>query len=160
MDGDITKKKLSKKDKSAMDAVESAGMSYVDVSGPTDNYYGKKNPTKVLMVKKFNKALAESDTISMIENPNWKYGRTDEYKEAINKGLVMGTILGRKLQVRGESRETKWTRKDSGRIDKRLVAELGFGNERIFNTTLLSLTQMLSYTFQLMRVVQWVVTNG
>ena len=135
MDGDITKKKLSKKDKSAMDAVESAGMSYVDVSGPTDNYYGKKTPTKVLMVKKFNKALAESDTISMIENPDWKYGRTDEYKEAINKGLVMGTILGRKLQVRGESRETKWTRLDSGRIDKRLVAELGFGNERVFNTT-------------------------
>jgi len=135
MSGDITKKKLSKKDKASMDAVESAGMSYVDVSGPTDNYYGKKTPTKVLMVKKFNKALAESDTISMIENPNWKYGRTDEYKEAINKGLVMGTILGRKLQVRGESRETKWTRLDSGRIDKRLIAELGFGNERVFNTS-------------------------
>ena len=44
-------------------------------------------------------------------------------------------MLGRKLQVRGESRETKWTRLDSGRIDKRLVAELGFGNERVFKTT-------------------------
>jgi len=135
MDGDITKKKLSKKDKSSMDAVESAGMSYVDVSGATDRWTGKKSPTKVLMVKKFNKALAESDTIGMIENPNWRYGRTDEYQEAINKGLVMGTILGKKLQVRGESRETKWTRLDSGRIDKRLIAELGFGNERVFNTS-------------------------
>ena len=47
----------------------------------------------------------------------------------------MGTILGKKLQVRGESRETKWTRLDSGRIDKRLIAELGFGNERVFNTS-------------------------
>ena len=135
MDGDITKKKLSKKDKSAMDTVDASGMSYVDVAGVTDTWTGKKTPTKVLMVKKFNKALAESDTISMIENPNWKYGRTDEYKEAINKGLVMGTILGRKLQVRGESRETKWSRKDSGRIDKRLIAELGFGNDRVFQTS-------------------------
>ena len=170
-----------------MDTVESAGMSYVDVAGVTDRWTGKKTPTKVLMVKKFNKALAESDTISMISNPSWKWSR-DEYKEcinkglvmgtilgkkvptkvlmvkkfdkalaesdtismienpsykwysednkeAINKGLVMGTILGKKLQVRGESRETKWTRLDSGRIDKRLIAELGFGNERVFNTS-------------------------
>ena len=135
MDGEIAKKALSKKDKASMDAVESAGMSYVDVAGGvTDGWSGKKTPTKVLMVKKFNKALAESDTISMIENPNYKWYSEDN-KEAINKGLVMGTILGKKLQVRGESRETKWTRLDSGRIDKRLIAELGFGNERVFNTT-------------------------
>ena len=134
MDGDIQKKKLTKKDKAAMDTVESAGMSYVDVAGATDRWTGKKTPTKVLMVKKFNKALAESDTISMISNPSYSWYR-DENKEAINKGLVMGTILGRKLQVRGESRETKWSRKDSGRIDKRLIAELGFGNDRIFHTS-------------------------
>ena len=134
MDGDITKKKLTKKDKASMDAVESAGMSYVDVAGVTDKWTGKKVPTKVLMVKKFNKALAESDTIRMIENPSYKW-YSESSKEAINKGLVMGTILGRKLQVRGESRETKWTRLDSGRIDKRLIAELGFGNERVFNTS-------------------------
>ena len=134
MDGDISKKKLTKSDKAAMDAVESAGMSYVDVAGVTDRWTGKKSPTKVLMVKKFDKALAESDTISMITNPSYQWS-SEEYKECIQKGLVMGTILGKKLQVRGESRETKWTRLDSGRIDKRLVAELGFGNERVFNTT-------------------------
>ena len=134
MDGDISKKKLTKSDKAAMDAVESAGMSYVDVAGVTDRWTGKKSPTKVLMVKKFDKALAESDTISMITNPSYQWS-SEEYKECIQKGLVMGTILGKKLQVRGESRETKWTRLDSGRIDKRLIAELGFGNERVFNTT-------------------------
>ena len=134
MDGDITKKKLSKKDKNAMDAVDEAGMSYVDVAGATDRWTGKKVPTKVLMVKKFTKSLAESNTISMISHSDYNY-YNDGNKEAINKGLVMGTILGRKLQVRGESRETKWSRKDSGRIDKRLIAELGFGNERVFQTS-------------------------
>ena len=40
-----------------MDAVESAGMSYVDVAKDmTDRWSGKKTPTKVLLVKKFNKA--------------------------------------------------------------------------------------------------------
>ena len=134
MNGDTPKKKLSKRDKASMDAVESAGMSYVDVSGVTDDYTGKKTPTKVLMVKKFTKALAESNTVSMISNPEHIYYSKD-YREAIDKGLRMGTILGKKLQVRGESRETKWSRKDSGRIDKRLIAELGFGNERVFQTS-------------------------
>ena len=136
MDGDISKKALSKKDKASMDAVESAGMSYVDVAKDiTERWSGKKTPTKVLMVKKFNKALAESDTVSMIYRPDYSWGGAEENQKAINEGLVKGTILGRKLQVRGESRETKWTRLDSGRIDKRLIAELGFGNERVFNST-------------------------
>jgi len=136
MDGDISKKALSKKDKASMDAVESAGMSYVDVAKDmTDRWSGKKTPTKVLLVKKFNKALAESDTVSMIYRPDYSWGNMEDNQKAINDGLVKGTILGRKLQVRGESRETKWTRLDSGRIDKRLIAELGFGNERVFNST-------------------------
>ena len=136
MDGDISKKALSKKDKASMDAVESAGMSYVDVAKDmTDRWSGKKTPTKVLLVKKFNKTLAESDTVSMIYKPDYSWGNIDDNKKAIHDGLVKGTILGRKLQVRGESRETKWTRLDSGRIDKRLIAELGFGNERVFNST-------------------------
>jgi len=135
MNGDITKKKLSKTDKASIDAVESAGMSYVDVAGATDSWSGKKVPTKVLMVKKFTKALAESNTISMISNPKYNSYSGKENKEAIDKGLVMGTMLGKKLQVRGESRETKWSRLDSGRIDKRLVAELGFGNSRVFQTS-------------------------
>ena len=44
----------------------------------------------------------------------------------VEAGIALGTKLGKKLQVRGESRDTKWSRLDSGRIDKRLIAELGF----------------------------------
>ena len=136
MEGDIPKKNLSKKDKKTLESVESAGMKYVDVANDiTDGWSGKKTPTKVMLVKKFTKALAESDTISMIYRPDYGWGGVEENQQAINKGLAMGTILGKKLQVRGESRETKWTRLDSGRIDKRLIAELGFGNERVFNTS-------------------------
>ena len=71
----------------------------------------------------------------------WKGDRYDENvkdgyeKDYIAEGIRLGTVLGRKLQVRGESRETKWTRLDSGRIDKRLVAELGFGNDRVFSNS-------------------------
>ena len=135
MDGDVSKKNLTKKDKLSLDSVESAGMKYVDVQGGTDQYYGRKTPTKVLVVQKFTKQLAENNTISMISDPSWESWDRKENREAVNKGLVMGSVLGKKLQVRGESRETKWSRLDSGRLDKRLVAELGFGNSRVFQTS-------------------------
>jgi len=44
--------------------------------------------------------------------------------------------LGRKLQVRGEESQLKFSRQDSGKIDKRLIAELGFGNSNVFSHTL------------------------
>ena len=45
-------------------------------------------------------------------------------------------MLGRKLQVRGEESQLKFSRQDSGKIDKRLIAELGFGNSNVFSHTL------------------------
>ena len=138
MDGDITKKKVTKKEAKDLETIESSGMSYVDVAkNLTDRYYGKKTPTKVIMVKKLTKSLIESDTISMLSNTRYsRYYSSEENVEGyVEDGIRLGTILGKKLQVRGESRETKWSRLDSGRIDKRLVAELGFGNERVFQNT-------------------------
>jgi len=140
MNGDIQKKKLSKKDKRDLDTIDESGMSYVDVAkGLEDRYYGKKTPTKVIMVKKLTKTLIESGTIGMLSTRKynqWRWDENDETAEGfVENGIRLGTTLGRKLQVRGESRETKWSRLDSGRIDKRLVAELGFGNDRVFQNT-------------------------
>ena len=141
MDGDIAKKKVSKKDKASLDAVEAAGMEYREVGKDLEDYYsGKKTPTKVIVVKNFNKELINSETVDMVSK--WQgdnYG-VDGYRYAetyIEDGIRLGTILGRKLQVRGESRETKYTRKLNGSIDKRLIAELGFGNENVFSKTFL-----------------------
>jgi len=140
MDGDIQKKKLSKKDNRDLETIDKSGMSYVDVAkGLEDRYYGKKTPTKVIMVKKLTKTLIESNTIGMLSSSKYSryyYNRDEENDEGyVEAGIRLGTTLGRKLQVRGESRETKWSRLDSGRIDKRLVAELGFGNDRVFQNT-------------------------
>ena len=54
----------------------------------------------------------------------------------VEEGLRLGAVLGRKLQVRGEESQLKFTRQDSGKIDKRLISELGFGNSNVFSPTL------------------------
>ena len=132
MKGDISKKKLTKKDFQTLKSVESSGMSYVDVAGPNDRWTGKPTPTKVILIKKFTKELMDDNKFGLIDSFDFY---KDRRQSDIDKGIIMGTKLGRKLQVRGESRETKWSRKDSGRIDKRLISELGFGNERVFQTS-------------------------
>ena len=133
MEEDIQKKKLSKKDKSAIDAIDASGMSYKEVGKDLkDRYDGKSKKTKCILVKNLNQTLVDSGTISMLSSHSY-YNEDNE--EAINEGLRLGTILGRKLSVRTESRDTKYTRKDTGRIDKRLIAELGFGNSNVFSQT-------------------------
>ena len=134
MVGDITKKKVTKKDARELKTVEASGMGYVDV-GKNIGWNGKG--TKCLVVKKLTKDLIDTNSLNILSPYRYRYyyGSNEEQNGYVEEGIRLGTILGRKLQIRGESRETKWTRKDSGRIDKRLIAELGFGNERIFNTS-------------------------
>ena len=139
MNGKTSKKNVTKKELQDLQTIESSGMSYVEVGDGLKTWDGRKMNTKCIVVREFTKQLVDSNTISMINK--WSGDRYEEnvkdgYEtDYIAEGIRLGTVLGRKLQVRGESRETKWTRLDSGRIDKRLVAELGFGNDRVFSNS-------------------------
>jgi len=139
MSGKTSKKNVTKKELQDLQTIESSGMSYVEVGDGLKSWDGRKMNTKCIVVREFTKSLIDSNTISMISK--WNGDRYDDNvengyeKDYIAEGIRLGTVLGRKLQVRGESRETKWTRLDSGRIDKRLVAELGFGNDRVFSNS-------------------------
>ena len=138
MNGKTSKKNVTKKELKDLETIESSGMSYVEVGDGLTTWDGKKQNTKCIVVREFTKSLIDSNTVSMISK--WKgerYGTDSDYREDtyIEDGIRLGTVLGRKLQVRGESRETKWTRLDSGKIDKRLISELGFGNDRVFSNS-------------------------
>ena len=57
------------------------------------------------------------------------------YTDDVDKGIKLGTMLGKKLQVRGEDRSTVFNRQKIGKIDKRMISSLGFGNENVFQFT-------------------------
>ena len=136
MRGDIQKKKVTKKIQSELSNVEASGMTYETVG---ENVGWNKKGVKCLVVRKLTKELIDSDILQCLyKNRYTRYSwNRDDTKVTgfVEAGIALGTKLGKKLQVRGESRDTKWSRLDSGRIDKRLVAELGFGNQRVFQTT-------------------------
>ena len=140
MEGDLPKKKVTKKVLGDLKTVEESGMSYKEVGKDLKNRWtGERldKNTKCIVVKNLTKSLIDSNTLSMLSTYKYSrygYGSNESIEGFVEKGIRVGTMLGKKLQVRGESRDTKWTRQDKGRLDKRLIAELGFGNERVFST--------------------------
>lgn len=55
------------------------------------------------------------------------------YATAVQEGVELGALLGRKLQVRNESRSLEYNRLTTGRIDNKRLAHAGYGVETIFN---------------------------
>lgn len=142
LDGKIKKKSLSKSDANKVNAAAESNMTLESVGGDipndTGNTYTGKN-TNCTVVKGINNNLIDSGLLgSQAQNPEeykkliGKYGYTDFVAE----GIVLGTLLGKRLKTRDEDRTLKTTRMETGRIDRRLVAELGFGNDHVFTQTI------------------------
>jgi hypothetical protein len=132
--GKSRKTKLTKSDSSQLKSVEDSGAYNVEVGA---GIQGAKVHCSV--IPKITDAMVEAAR-------NWTNRRffpflyhreheIDRMTEVIGRGISLGKKLGKKLEIRNEERSTKWTRQNSGRIDKRLIAELGFDNENIFKTT-------------------------
>jgi hypothetical protein len=64
---------------------------------------------------------------------NYFHNNSPRYTKAIEEGLLMGQLLGRKLQTRNESRDRIDNRLRSGKIDNRRLSAAGYGIESIFH---------------------------
>ena len=132
--------RLSKKDSRIVRSMEESGITQKQVGGDVEQSNWRSNSknftgtTQVLFVKKITQQMIDDNVFPSLFQSSSSYygGRT---KDSIINGKKLGTMLGKKLQVRSESRTLKNSRLDSGRIDKRLIAELGFGNSKVFSTT-------------------------
>ena len=61
------------------------------------------------------------------------YNRSKDTAAAIQKGLDMGALLGKKLQMHNEVRERVDNRLRSGKVDNRRLAHAGYGIESVFS---------------------------
>jgi len=141
LDGDVQKTKLSKKDNNSLKAVDESGASYEKVGdGIQKDWDGNPvgNGTKCLVVKKLTQSLVDSNMFGCASSHNQdRYNREGNYRDYnfVEEGLRLGSVLGKKLKVRGEETSLKYSRQNSGKIDKRLISELGFGNSDVFSQT-------------------------
>lgn len=137
MGGDVKKKQITKKDSETVEALDESGSEITSVGQGVDEGYGRvSRGTECIVVKKLTRSLFEDESFPMTSN-NWYDTETEgkvkmRYTEEVQNGIKLGTILGRKLQVRGEDRNTVFNRQRVGKIDKRMISSLGFGNENVF----------------------------
>ncbi len=137
MDGKINKKAISKKESDSVGTIEESGSEMKTVGSDMTDEYGHNIGRKgisCVVVNKLTKALLESPDFpltSQAYSSDLVLNRLNDTEVA--EGIRMGTVLGKKLQVRGESRTTIYNRQKVGKIDKRLISSLGFGNENVFS---------------------------
>ena len=135
LDGKTQKTQLTKKDKKIIDALSNSNTELVEVG---DGRIGKVG---TVVIPALTKELIESRAFPYffrsLDNNHYEYsssyGRGSAMIDAINEGFRLGAILGKKLKVRGEEKDLIFTRQNTGKINKRLVSELGFGNENVFS---------------------------
>ena len=123
LDGKTQKTKLTKSDKQIVDALSNSNSELVE-AGDT-----KTGKTPVVVIPDLTQELIDSRAFSFLYH--YTYGNDKE--DAINEGLRLGTMLGKKLKVRGEEKDLVFTRQNTGKINKRLISELGFGNSNVFS---------------------------
>jgi hypothetical protein len=136
MDGEISKKTVSKKNQETIEAIQESGSEVTNVGQNYEGGWGQyKKGTECIVVKKLTQSLFENEAFPMT-SIEWSSNTVRMfYQESVNKGIKLGTMLGKKLQVRGEDRTTVFNRQKVGKIDKRMISSLGFGNQNVFQFT-------------------------
>lgn len=134
--GDIKKKKLTNSENKKVDDIQQSGTELVRVGSDYENQNGDRVGKGVdcVVVKKLTKAILESEDFPFTSNSWRSDGLAEPYADEVKKGVVLGTLLGNKLQIRSESRDTVFSRLKKGKIDARMIATLGYDNENVFYT--------------------------
>ena len=139
INGDIKKKKLTRAEAKKVNAAAESNMDYSEVGGDVlndTNTVIKGRTTNCMVVKGVKRSMLDSRLLGGHIEDVSRYERAVEHgyqSDYVQEGITLGTMLGKRLKTRDEERNLKTTRMETGRIDRRLIAELGFGNDRVFN---------------------------
>ena len=135
MRGENRRKKLTKKEADDVKQLESAEAKIYEAG---DKIIGS---FPCLVTKKLTKEIMLSDWFPFASTQtdyttNKVVLRENRHaEEAVRKGFQMGQILVHRLQVRNDPTVTTFTRQEHGRIDRRILAQLGMDIEQVFKRT-------------------------
>jgi hypothetical protein len=129
--GQIKKRKVTDREAKILGDLEKAGVTIVNVGTKMDDSSPITSGVECVVVKSLTKELLMSDQFpcscfDLAGNPD------PDTLAAVNRGIQLGNLLGKRLSVRSEVNVTKYMRKSMGKIDRRVLSELGIDNENVF----------------------------
>ena len=138
VNGDVKKSTVTKTEQQSLKNIEESGAELSVVGKDIPTYGGPLKGIECVVVKKMTESVMLEKSFPLTHKSyNYKTGTYDMKSfsdSAVEAGIRLGTMLGKRLQVRSEARETVYNRQLVGRLDKRMVSSLGFGNEHVFFT--------------------------
>ena len=132
----VRKKKLQKGELVKLENINESGTEMVRVGNDYVDERGRPIGKGVdcIVVKNLTEALINDESFPF-SSLDWSTKKAYRWaEEEVKSGVVLGTMLGKKLQVRNESRETIYSRLTKGKIDGRMIASLGYDNSNVFYT--------------------------
>lgn len=140
LDGKQQKRgRLSRTQSSIINAIKESGTEirtiYTDIE--------KTNSIETIVIKKLTSSIITSmdslfthGSAKAINNTpltHWEKTNLEENAQAVQRGIILGRLLGNKLQLRNADKTLKSTRLQTGKIDRRLVSQLGYDNANVFH---------------------------
>ncbi len=114
----VEKEEISDTERTSIEQVEMSGSTHVDIN---DGYFD----TSIIVVPRVDLEYIQSSECPVgLLNPR--------YDEIVRDGIKLGKRLSKKLKTRSEERTTIYNRQKVGKIDKRSLSGLGYGNENVF----------------------------
>ena len=132
LDGQTAKTSIKEKDRSNLDMIDKSGTSIEEVV-VKDSYSDFNVPVTVIRnvsMDYFSSDMCPFSTMSYYGK--YDKGRKAPMQEYVDRGVQLGKMLGRKLQIRNEVRIERDIRKDHGHINKRMLSALGYDYENVF----------------------------
>lgn len=136
--GNIKKAKITKSNARTIEVIDTAD---AEIKSVGSEYVRRGNANRrvdCILVKKMTRELMMDQSFPMsysgYDYTSKKVELHNHCEKSVLEGIRLGTILGKKLQTRSESRDTVFNRQLIGKIDKRMISALGFGNEHVFYT--------------------------
>jgi len=133
VNGKIKKTQISKSHERQVKAIESSDMTQEKVKVEYDikRYDGTtKSYSDSIDVTVINKITDLTHNIC----PILYYSDNRSCKQAVDSGFQLGKMLAKKLQVRNDDVTVHYNRQNRGKIERRILAELGVGNTKIFES--------------------------
>jgi len=125
INGNIEKESVDTETQEKLEVLSDAA-----VKMPKIEFNGSYEKLECMVVNKVTDSMLTSNLFNCFTPSYYSSGSSEE---DIKKGIVLGKLLGKKLKVRNETRTTTYPRKDTGKINRRLIAELGCGNANVFD---------------------------
>jgi|694.fasta_scaffold17556_17 hypothetical protein len=134
LNDNIKKKSVSNSESRAIDTMEKSGTDLVTVGGEMESNGVRIAQTQIMTSRVMNEQLMQDSGFPFATWDRYNT-RFIGYNEAtLRKGLQMGAMLGKRLAIRSEERTTDNPRQKSGKIDRRLIAGLGYDYVNVFTT--------------------------